>query len=147
MLRCKFERIRISEIVCGTSTTTVLYEDGLTECFGSWSVLRGHKITNYDGFDKIRELPLKTVQKMTKQVSNRIGVAHFVLFEETNKLAFLMCFHERLGIKCTWLKEMHVEIVRLIFEMIANSRMLAKPNELIAKQVGVDWKQLQSWTM
>ena len=82
---------------------------------------------------------------MTKQISNRIGTSHFVLFEEAKKIAFCMCFHARLG-KCNFLKELQIEIVHLIFEMIANSRMLAKPNELIAKQIGVDWKQLQNWS-
>ena len=146
MLRCKFERLRISEVISGTSATTIVYEDGAVECFGNWITIRGCKTTNYDGFDCIREPQLKAIQKLTKQISNRIGTSHFVLFEEAKKIAFCMCFHDRLGNKCNWLKELQIEIVHLIFEMIANSRMLAKPNELIAKQIGVDWKQLQNWS-
>ena len=146
MLRCKFERLQISEVVSGTSATSVLYTDGGVECFGNWLTVRGCKTTNYDGFDCIREPQLKAIQKLTKQVSNRIGTSHFVLFEEAKKIAFCMCFHDRLGNKCAWLTEIQIEIVHIIFEMIANSRMLAKPNELIAKQIGVDWKQLQNWS-
>ena len=146
MARCKFERLQISEVVSGTSATTVLYKDGGVECWGNWLAVRGCKTTNYDGFDCIREPQLKAIQKLTKQISNRIGTCHFVLFEEAKKIAFCMCFHARLGKKCAWLKELQIEIVHLIFEMIANSRMLPKPNNLIAKQIGVDWKQLQNWS-
>ena len=126
----------------------MLYEDGKIECWGNWYTTRGCRTTNYDGFDRIRELHLSTVQKITKHVSNRIGIAHFVMFEDEKNFAFLSCFHKRLGKDCGWIKELHIEIVRFfIFENIACSRMLARPNKYIAQQIGISGRDLENWTM
>ena len=91
---------------------------------------------------------LEYCAKITKHVSNRIGIAHFVMFEDEKNFAFLSCFHKRLGKDCGWIKELHIEIVRFfIFENIACSRMLARPNKYIAQQIGISGRDLENWTM
>ena len=53
---------------CGTSATSIVYEDGKVECFGNWLAVRGCKTTNYDGFDCIREPQLVAARPQARPV-------------------------------------------------------------------------------